>query len=222
MTFAMPSTVVPSPDERELLVRFLHRQREEVVATADGLTEGQARWRPEGRLLPILGIINHLAHAEWRWIEGRFLGREFPARVDEFAAQGMTLSDACAAYWDQAQRTDEIVRAAPSLHTACLGREALCPQHMSFSGSRNRSTSGGQCCISSRRPLTTPVTQTQHGRCSTAESCDPEPHDRAPIRRRSQPVGATLRRVYLLVTAGRGFLAACVESAAISSSSGWV
>jgi hypothetical protein len=123
MSFATPSTVVPTSDERELLLRFLHRQREEVVATAEGLSESQARWTPEGRLIPILGIINHLTHAEWRWIEGRFLGRDFPVRVDEFAAEDVTLNDACSAYWAQAQRTDEIVHAAPSLRAACLGRE---------------------------------------------------------------------------------------------------
>lgn len=127
MTFAMPSTVVPTSDERELLLRFLHRQREEVVATADGLSESQSRWTPDGRLLPILGIINHLAHAEWRWIEGRYLGREFPDRVDEFAVEGVTLDDVRAAYWTQAQRTDEIVRAAPNLNALCLGREGEWP-----------------------------------------------------------------------------------------------
>jgi hypothetical protein len=97
MTFAAPTTVVPTSDERELLLRFLHRQREEVAATAEGLTDGQARWTPEGRLLPIVGIINHLAHAEWRWIEGRYLGRGFPARSDEFAAEGITIDEALAA-----------------------------------------------------------------------------------------------------------------------------
>lgn len=39
------------------------------------LSEAQLRWIPEGRLLPIIGIINHLVHMEWRWIEGRYLGR---------------------------------------------------------------------------------------------------------------------------------------------------
>jgi hypothetical protein len=127
MTFASPGTVVPTSDERELLLRFLHRQREEVVATSEGLSDDQARWTPDGGLLPIVGIINHLAHAEWRWIEGRYLGRDFPARTAEFAAEGMTIVDARAAYWAQAQRTDEIVRAAPSLHVACLGREGEWP-----------------------------------------------------------------------------------------------
>jgi hypothetical protein len=127
MTFASPSTVVPTADERELLLRFLHRQREEVVATAEGLTESQARWTPDARLLPIAGIINHLTHAEWRWIEGRYLGREFPPRTDEFSAEGLAIDEVRTAYWAQAQRTDKIVRAAPSLEAACLGREGEWP-----------------------------------------------------------------------------------------------
>src|SRR5262245_58500390 len=46
--FAAPRAAEPTPDERELLLRYLHRQREEVVATATGLTDEQARWTPVG------------------------------------------------------------------------------------------------------------------------------------------------------------------------------
>jgi hypothetical protein len=62
--------VVIANDERELLLRFLRRQRAEVIATADGLTDQQARWTPDQRLLPIIGINEHLTHGEWRWING--------------------------------------------------------------------------------------------------------------------------------------------------------
>ena len=127
MSFALPSTVVPTSDERELLLRFLQRQREEVAATADGLSDDQARWTPDGRLLPIIGIVNHLTHAEWRWTEGRYLGKVFPPRTDEFAPSDVTLDDVRVAYWEQAQRTDEIVRGAPSLAAPCVGREGELP-----------------------------------------------------------------------------------------------
>lgn len=36
--FESPQVVIPTDDERGLLLRYLHRQRELVVATADGLT----------------------------------------------------------------------------------------------------------------------------------------------------------------------------------------
>ena len=97
------------------------------MATAAGLTDEQARWTPHGRLLPIVGIINHLAHVEWRWIEGRYLARPFPARTDEFAVADLVLADAIHAYSSQAQRTDEHVRAAPNLEAPCIGCEGNGP-----------------------------------------------------------------------------------------------
>jgi hypothetical protein len=123
MAFSKPGPIVPTPDERELLLRFLNRQRSEVVAVADGLADEQARWTPDGALLPVVGVINHLTHVEWRWIEGRYLGRPFPARTEEFVTEGLGVDDARARYWAQAQRTDEIVRAAPGLDVECVGRE---------------------------------------------------------------------------------------------------
>src|SRR5262249_37764694 len=113
--------------ERELLLRFLQRQREEVVATAEGLSDAQARWTPDGRLLPILGIVNHLTHVEWRWIEGRYLGRAFPPRTDEFAVENLAVAQARDGHWAQAQQTDALGRAAPSLEEPCLGREGDFP-----------------------------------------------------------------------------------------------
>jgi uncharacterized damage-inducible protein DinB len=127
VTFASPGIVVPISDERELLLRFLQRQREEVVATAEGLSDEQARWTPDRGLVSIVGIVNHLTHVEWRWIEGRFLGREFPSRTEEFAVEGVGVDQARAAYWSQAQRTNEIVRSAANLDVPLLGREGERP-----------------------------------------------------------------------------------------------
>jgi len=51
----VPPPLDPDPttaDEREILLGFLRRQRAFVLATADGLTDEQARWAPpEGLLL---------------------------------------------------------------------------------------------------------------------------------------------------------------------------
>ncbi len=84
MSFNQPRAPTPSSDETELLLGFVRWQREQVVAATTGLTEEQLRWTPDGRLLPIIGVVNHLTHMEWRWIEGRYLGSEFPAREEEF------------------------------------------------------------------------------------------------------------------------------------------
>lgn len=125
--FGKPKTVVPTSNERELLLRFLHRQRQEVVATAEGLTDDQAKWTPDGKLLSIIGIVNHLTHTEWRWVEGRYLGREFPTRTDEFAVEDPSLAETVNRYWDQSQRTTDIVNDAPNLDVACLGCEGTGP-----------------------------------------------------------------------------------------------
>ena len=124
MGFDVPSAPAPSSDEREVLLGYIRWQREQVVATADGLSEEQLRWTPEGRLLPIIGIINHLTHMEWRWIEGRYLGAPFPPRDEEFVLDDtVTGAEVIDSYWSQAQRTESIVRAAPALTEPCLGDE---------------------------------------------------------------------------------------------------
>jgi len=114
----------PASDERELLLGYARWQREQVVATAHGMSDEQMRWTPDGRLLPILGVINHLSKMEWRWIEGRYLGSEFPTRHEEFRLDdGVTGEQVIGAYWEQSQRSERIVRAAASLDVLCLGDE---------------------------------------------------------------------------------------------------
>src|SRR5580698_6446995 len=122
MGFRKPQSPRPDSDEREELLSYIHWQREQVVATTEGLSEDQLRWSPDGRLLPIIGIINHLTHMEWRWIEGRYLGQPFPPRKAEFTLRQEVTSDRVVdAYWRQGQRTEDIVRAAPSVTVPCLG-----------------------------------------------------------------------------------------------------
>jgi len=128
VTFNSPRAAAPTSDERELLLRFLHRQREEVVTAAADLTESQARWTPDGLLLPILGIVNHLTHVEWRWIDGRYLGLPFPPRDEEFrVGPDATLAAAIDAYAARAARTEQVVRDAPGLEEPCLGCEGKGP-----------------------------------------------------------------------------------------------
>jgi hypothetical protein len=127
VAFERPQVPPPSDDEREVLLGFLRWKRAQLAATADGLTEDQLRWTPPpgDRLLPILGILNHVRLMEWRWVEGRYLGSPFPAREDdEFrVAPARTGALALAAYAEQAQRTERIVRAAETLDAPCLGDE---------------------------------------------------------------------------------------------------
>jgi hypothetical protein len=64
MGFSTPTAPAPDPDERELLLGYVRWQREQVVATTSGLSEDELRWTPDGRLLPIIGVVNH----PLRWV----------------------------------------------------------------------------------------------------------------------------------------------------------
>jgi hypothetical protein len=114
----------PSSDEREVFLTYLRAKRGDVVRSADGLDEDQLRWTPEGRLLPIIGIINHLSHVEERWIDGRYLCTPFGVRTDEFTVdRSLTGEVVIAAYEARADATEASVRAADDLSAPCVGRE---------------------------------------------------------------------------------------------------
>jgi uncharacterized damage-inducible protein DinB len=134
MTFGAPSSPAPTPDERELLLGYIRWQREQVVATTNGLTDEQLRWRPDDRLIAIGAIVNHLTHMERRWVEGRYAGSGFPPRTDEFNLDpSVTRAGLIEAYWEQAQRTESIVRAADDLNAPCVGDEGgRGPAHVLF------------------------------------------------------------------------------------------
>lgn len=119
----------PTSDERELLLGFLDWKRAAVLHTAEGLSDDQARWTPDGRLLPIAGIINHLTHVEARWVDGRYLREDAPAAQPdvEFATQ-RPLAELVTEYCDRRQKTNEIIRSAPALDEPCLGHESQPPR----------------------------------------------------------------------------------------------
>ena len=71
---------------------------------------------PDGALISLLGIVNHLTHVEWRWIDGAMLGQQTSRSEAEFSpGPELTLSAAVAAYQARAASTDAAVRAFPSL-----------------------------------------------------------------------------------------------------------
>lgn len=111
-------------DERELFVRWLRFLRGAVIRKVVDLTDEQARWTPDGALISLLGIVNHLTHVERRWIDGGMLGRK-TSRADAEFSPGPDLSvrSALTAYRDRAAATDAVVRAAPSLQQPCLLQE---------------------------------------------------------------------------------------------------
>jgi len=103
-------------DERELLLSWLGYLRGAVLRKVDGLSDEEARWTPDGRLIPLLGILDHLTHVEWRWIDGAMLGGEVSRSEGEFRpGVELTLETAVATYRARAEATDAAVRAMPSL-----------------------------------------------------------------------------------------------------------
>ena len=119
-----PTSSDPGPiqDERELLLAWLDHLREAIVGKLIDLDEEQARWTPPGALIPLLGIVNHLTHVEWRWMDGMFLGAEVSRSEAEFApGPDLTVSDAVARYRSRARATEALVRTLPVTQPATDG-----------------------------------------------------------------------------------------------------
>jgi len=104
------------PDERELLISWLHFLRGAILRKAGGVSDEAARWRPDNRLISLLGIVNHLTHVEWRWIDGAMLGEETSRSEEEFhPGPEPSLAEALDAYRARAEKTDAVIRSMPSL-----------------------------------------------------------------------------------------------------------
>jgi uncharacterized damage-inducible protein DinB len=115
-----------NPDERELLLSWLGYLRGAVLRKLDGLTDEQARWTPDGALICLLGIVNHLTHVEWRWIDGGMLGEPVSRSEMEFTpGSELTVASAVQAYRRRADKTDAAVRSMPSLAQQCHRAEDL-------------------------------------------------------------------------------------------------
>ena len=114
-----------NPDERELLLSWLGYLRGAVRRKIAGLSDEEARWAPEGALISLLGIVNHLTHVEWRWIDGGMRGQEVSRRQEEFRpGPELTVAAALDAYRTRAAATDAYVRSMPSLAEPCCSGDA--------------------------------------------------------------------------------------------------
>jgi uncharacterized damage-inducible protein DinB len=115
----LPPFPTANPDEREMLLSWLGFLRGAVLRKIDGLSEGDARWTPDGALISLLGIVNHLTRLEWRWIDGAMLGEETTREDSEFyPGAELTVDAAVSAYRERATATDSYVRST-SLSQPC-------------------------------------------------------------------------------------------------------
>jgi hypothetical protein len=100
-----------SDDEKELLLQWLGYLRGAVSRNLDGLDDTQARWSPDGSLIPLLGVVCHLTQVEWRWIDGGFSGAEVSrSEVDLRPGPEVTVDTALNAFRRRAATTDAVVR----------------------------------------------------------------------------------------------------------------
>ena len=117
MTQPYPTFPDGSPDEVEMYLSWLAFLRGAVLRKAAGLTDEQARWQPDGKLIPLVGIVNHLTGVETRWIDGAMLGEPTGEPDDEYHP-AVPIADALAAYRARAEATDAAVRRIGDLTTA--------------------------------------------------------------------------------------------------------
>jgi uncharacterized damage-inducible protein DinB len=105
-----------TPDEVELFLRWLRYLRYAVIRKIGGLSEADARWTPDGQLISLIGIVNHLTHVEWRWIDGAMLGAKTSRSEAEFApGPELTVEAAIASYRERGAATDSAVWSIGSL-----------------------------------------------------------------------------------------------------------
>ena len=112
----LPESPDPPPmdDERELMLAWLDHLRTSILRKLEDLSEEQARWTPDGALISLIGVVNHLTHVEWRWLDGKMLGAEVSRSEAEFHPQPeLTVPAAAARYRARAATTEEAARSLP-------------------------------------------------------------------------------------------------------------
>jgi len=112
---AEPEFPQGNSDERELFLEWLRFLRGAVARKLDGLSDADGRWKPgNGALISLLGIVNHLTHVEWRWIDGAMRGEPVSRSEREFTPGAeLTVAGALAAYRERGAATDAAVRTMP-------------------------------------------------------------------------------------------------------------
>jgi uncharacterized damage-inducible protein DinB len=104
----------PMDDERDLLLAFLASSRTSILRKLEDLDEKQARWTPDGALMSVLGVVNHLTNVEQRWIDGRMSGAVSSRDEAEFhPGPELTVQAAAEAYRTRAAATERAVRGMP-------------------------------------------------------------------------------------------------------------
>jgi hypothetical protein len=100
-----------STDECELFLNWLRNLRGAVLRKVEGIDDEQARWQPDGRLLPLIGVVHHLTKVEERWIDGGFYGAPLSRPDDELLnVDVLSLDAVIASYQPRAEATERAIR----------------------------------------------------------------------------------------------------------------
>ena len=154
-----PPFPVGNPDERELLLSWLGFLRGAVLRKINALNDDDSRWTPNGRLISLLGIVNHLTKLEWRWIDGSMRGEDTKREPSEFYPGPELTVD----------RGGRSVSGTSGRHRRL--RQVDASQH-AMPGGRSRPICAGWCSTSSTKPRGTRATRTQLANCWTAPSAN--------------------------------------------------
>jgi hypothetical protein len=93
-----------------MLLQWVDYLRGAVLRNTEGLDDRQAHWTPDGKLIPLVGIVRHLTNVEWRWIDGGFGGAEVSRSEREFhPGDEVTLAEVVTAYRQRATITDATI-----------------------------------------------------------------------------------------------------------------
>ncbi len=103
--------------ERDVLLRYLRKNRAAVVRATQGLPEEQLRRPGVPSGTSLLGLVHHLTGVEQHWFQHVFLGRSGTADLSMTVPDDRTRDDVVAAYAAECARSDEVVRSCADLST---------------------------------------------------------------------------------------------------------
>jgi uncharacterized damage-inducible protein DinB len=103
--------------ERDVLLRYLNKMRDAVVAASESLTDDQLRAPGVPSGTNLLGLIQHLTGVEQHWFRLVFLGEDLVCDMSMGVPASLTRNEVVAAYREECARSDAVVRACPDLST---------------------------------------------------------------------------------------------------------
>ena len=96
--------------EHRVLLGYLNRNRDAVVAKCAGLTEDELRAPGVDSGTNLLGLVHHLTGVERHWFQLVFLGEDIACDKSMEVPAGLTSDEVIAAYRTACAESDEIIR----------------------------------------------------------------------------------------------------------------